>query len=596
MSKQIIEEVLGKPMMKELWTSACPLVLPVIPQTFELPATIAPALYMLRWNRRRGKGNFVAEFGNPEASRVGHRAAKAVEVSTKLLNNLTGTIKGCEHSVERDILADLLLAYCFENKGRSEERNAPIQRVYPTHYFSSWIDLPDSVAHLRGVPELVVSTLRSGSRGVREAGILPVSEFMSIPLIGALGDGLFIDGDPTSRDSDRFDESKCVGIDQLLTIRVAECLGVAPNPVAGGSIPQFAIPAARAHREWYEDMNVFLRAYGHQVPRVTLVTMLETCLAVGLSTVYLATIELLREWESTGAVPARETQKAWPIFVDCSAGADRQLRQMAEESMATAIRHLQRVCVQFMVIKVLMFQAKAMRIEGFTRTDNPLRDPIDSMNTLGSLLMGDHAGSQRLHDSLDEKCVQIAERLVEEKEESHLQLLEDPNLHPAWRLGEYVVCSMGNKLQFSYLRAFFDSCLMTNSPNGLAERRMTRQQQYNIEKRSVILSNTALDYLVHRHVRQGKKGTPLKCMSVHGFIDVLRTRYGFYISDAPRGTDTPSDLLRRNRIYLERRLRDLGLLAGVNDAEAMKRLRPRYGTDYQSGETEDGTDQDQLRA
>ena len=35
-------------------------------------------------------------------------------------------------------------------------------------------------------------------------------------------------------------------------------------------------------------------------------------------------------------------------------------------------------------------------------------------------------------------------------------------------------------------------------------------------------------------------------------------------------------LLQRNRSVLERRLRDLGLLIGVNDAEAMKRLQPRF--------------------
>jgi len=37
-----------------------------------------------------------------------------------------------------------------------------------------------------------------------------------------------------------------------------------------------------------------------------------------------------------------------------------------------------------------------------------------------------------------------------------------------------------------------------------------------------------------------------------------------------------NELLRLNRIVLERRLRDLGLLVGVNDAEAMKCLRPRF--------------------
>ena len=37
-----------------------------------------------------------------------------------------------------------------------------------------------------------------------------------------------------------------------------------------------------------------------------------------------------------------------------------------------------------------------------------------------------------------------------------------------------------------------------------------------------------------------------------------------------------NELLLANRTALERRLRDLGLLAGVNDAETMKRLRPRF--------------------
>jgi hypothetical protein len=37
-----------------------------------------------------------------------------------------------------------------------------------------------------------------------------------------------------------------------------------------------------------------------------------------------------------------------------------------------------------------------------------------------------------------------------------------------------------------------------------------------------------------------------------------------------------NELLRQNRVVMERRMRDLGLLIGVNDAEAMKHLRPRF--------------------
>jgi hypothetical protein len=50
--------------------------------------------------------------------------------------------------------------------------------------------------------------------------------------------------------------------------------------------------------------------------------------------------------------------------------------------------------------------------------------------------------------------------------------------------------------------------------------------------------------------------------------------------------EVPNELLQRNRRVLERRLRDLGLLVGVNDAERMKKLKARYRTAYdaESGE------------
>ena len=44
-----------------------------------------------------------------------------------------------------------------------------------------------------------------------------------------------------------------------------------------------------------------------------------------------------------------------------------------------------------------------------------------------------------------------------------------------------------------------------------------------------------------------------------------------------------NDLLHANRAVLERRLRDLGLLVGVNDAEAMKHLRPRFERPEEDG-------------
>ncbi len=580
MSKQLLEGILGKPSMDGLWTSACPLVLPVIPQDFALSAVLAPCTLYVARNRRRGKGNFIRSLAYlMPVKKIRERAARVTKVSEKLLLDDTEIAKGSPHLVVRSILADLLLAYCFENKGHSKERDAPIQRLYPTHYFSSWIDLPETIAHLRGVPEFIVSTLRSGTRSIDGENKGFVEELKRNPLMVAMSDGLVIDGDPTNRESDRFAEETRVGIDQLLTIRVAQRLGVAPNPQRGSAVPQVKIPAERAHWDWYEDMNIFLRAYGHSMPRLTLIPMLESCLGVGLTSVYLSTIEIMRVWERDGEIPTKVAQSHWPVLIDCSVGTDRELRLLAEESMSNLVRQLHRLSVQFMAVKVLAMQASLMRLPGFTREDNPVQNPTQSLNTLGALSQNRHSQSQRLWDSLDEKCVQVADRLAESDDKSLVTMLENSQRHPAWRLSECIVSIMGNKLQIENLRKYYDSCTMINEPNGLAIRRKTLRQRRSVDMRYMALSNAALDYLVHRNLRQGKSGTPLRDLSVRSFIEILRSRYGFYIADAPPGLDVPAEVLHRNRVYLERRLRDLGLLAGVNDAEAMKRLRSRFDMD-----------------
>ena len=92
-----------------------------------------------------------------------------------------------------------------------------------------------------------------------------------------------------------------------------------------------------------------------------------------------------------------------------------------------------------------------------------------------------------------------------------------------------------------------------------------------MEVRSAILSNTLLETLVHLHLipQQG-------VLSFAEFIRILRERYGIWIDECPPGISVSREDLLTNRSMLERRLRDLGLLVGVNDAEFMKHLRPRF--------------------
>src|SRR5690606_5835812 len=91
-----------------------------------------------------------------------------------------------------------------------------------------------------------------------------------------------------------------------------------------------------------------------------------------------------------------------------------------------------------------------------------------------------------------------------------------------------------------------------------------------------VFTDAVLDYLVHQTVLRSGNKNGFRMLSFESFLQLLRERYGFCIDQAPAGMAISNELLRQNRSVLERRLRELGLLVGVNDAEAMKRLKPRF--------------------
>ena len=127
-----------------------------------------------------------------------------------------------------------------------------------------------------------------------------------------------------------------------------------------------------------------------------------------------------------------------------------------------------------------------------------------------------------------------------------------------------------------------DSTLLSGRPNGLAAKRTTTRKvagtgtRRRREIRSLVFTNSVLDYLVHLHVLRSGNKPGVRPFSFKEFIRKIRERYGLSVDVAPPGMTISNDLLQTNRAILERRLRDLGLLAGVNDAEAMKRLEPRF--------------------
>jgi len=484
-----------------------------------------------------------------------------------------------------------LLSYCVENQRHESGRDKELIRAFPTHYMSAWTDLPQHIGNLRQVPEMLVGLLADQKDGEfldpssPQKTWFPVgATFQKNLFLRILGPGMAARALQSDLNED-FDETTAVGVDQLLTIRIAQQCGGAPKRLAEGKgssqIPNQHPIARQAARTFNDDLRLFLQSYGRSVPRQSLLPMLESCMSLGLANLLLSTARTLFEWEQTGTIP--KDQLPWPLFVDCSNSADHILRRLAEESLEDAQRRLRRFPIVLMALRILSYKAR-LRL----KTDLPVSRPDATarINCLGEILHRRHPQSHRVLDDLDELCASLAEKLDSDSvSEDVAEVLrgDGSGPNPAMRLAEAVTLLMGDKLQIGHIMKCLNSCLMLGDKNGLAvERRVTLRIPQRGKKtamaRSIVLSNTVLDFAVHRHLRRaGKKGaTKENPLSFSEFLQTLRMRYGLYVDQAPPGQQISVELLLENRRVLEGRLRDLGLLVGVNDSESMKRLRPRF--------------------
>lgn len=591
--RAIVDDVLGRGMTREIWTANYEKAIPVSVQDFDLSAVLPAVFYMFRFAQRRGKGRFLDVFGGTEGTpRERRRAATIERIANKLAE--ADLFKGFDNETERAILGDLLLAFCLENRKRALGRKEQVQRVAPAHYMASWVDLPESVVNLRYVPEMIVAMLadqngtyvqqnHDGDRTWFAVG----RGFEDNVLLRAFHQGVTRRGEISSRTSDRFEETARVGLDQLLMIRLAQQLGAAPDKLRGkegDKISNQRPIAERAARHFSEDIRSFVRAYSTLIPRHSFVEVLESCMAVGLTAILTSVIELLFEWADTGEIRNKCDQAPASLFVDCSNGVDRSLRRLAEQSMDDFMRRVQRFPVVLMALRLLdhgaRYDSKIRKLGVRTRPY-----ATEWLNLLGDLLYRRREEAQPILYDLDRKAAELAERLEEDYPEQ-AQLLRDENTqpNPVWRFAEALTALQGRKNTQAHLIRMINSVLLIGRPNGLAaKRRVTRSlagtgSRRTREIRSLVFTDSVLDYLVHRHVLQNAKHGRFRRrpLAFREFLQILHHRYGFCVDTAPPGMTISNGLLRLNRAVLERRLRDLGLLVGVNDAEAMKCLRPRF--------------------
>lgn len=301
-------------------------------------------------------------------------------------------------------------------------------------------------------------------------------------------------------------------------------------------------------------------------------------MAIGLTTIVTSVIELLFEWSQTGVIRGKCEQQPAQLLVDCSNGVQRELHLVAEQSMDDFMRRIQRFPIVLMALRLLDYSARYDR--KLKKLEIPTRPyATDWLNLLGDLLFERHERSDAILDALDGKAEELAERLAAEYPEA-AELLKDSRAvdNPVWRISE-ALTSLQKHL---FLNEMVDSVLMMSRPNGLASKRtVTRKVDprggaKRREVRSLVFTDSVLDYLVHMQVLPPGSKTGWRPQSFQTFIGKLRESFGLCIDTAPPGMTVSNDLLQENRNVLERRLRDLGLLVGVNDAESMKHLRPRF--------------------
>ena len=602
--REIVQDVFGRAMTREIWSASYEKVLPISVQDFDLTGVLPAVFYMFRFGHRRGKGKFSDTFGGTDGTpKERQRAATIERVAATLAR--TPQIEGFQGETEQAILGDLLLCFCLENAKHALGRNQQIQRVLPTHYMASWIDLPDSAADLRYVPEMIVAMLADQKNGdwveQSQEGTrtwFPVGRgFKNNLLLKAFLQGVVSDGELANRRGDRFREEEPVGLDQLLTIRLAQALGEAPDKLRGGEgegISNQRPIAGAAARHFSEDIRRFVRAYADILPRHAFVALLESCMAVGLTTIITSVFELLLKWAETGELPGNSEQRPARLFVDCANGINRRLRALAEESMDDFLRRTERIPVVLMALRLLDWEVNYdPKLKHRLPPWRPY--PNEWVNLLGELLQERREEARAILDDLDRKAAQLAERLNEDYPEAAEILRNDgaqPN--PVWRLAESLTFLRGRKNGQGNVMKLVDSGLLVDRPNGLVVRRSLGIRKTangdagkRREVRSVVLTDSVLDYLAHLHMLgNGDKGR-WRPIAFTDFVRILRERYGFCVDVAPPGVSISHELLRQNRCVLERRLRDLGLLTGVNDAEAMKQLRPRFAP---AGHYNDGLD------
>ena len=331
-------------------------------------------------------------------------------------------------------------------------------------------------------------------------------------------------------------------------------------------------------------MRNFIYRYSG-IPRHSLVSQLESCLAIGMTSITTSSIQIVCDWAETGKISKPNEQRPTPLFVDCSTGSNRHLRLLSEQNMDDVLRRSESYSKAIVAMKLMDHYVR--NNSGLQQKHPGIQTQNDStewLNLLGDVLHRRIPESDLILGMIDTQTNQLSGKLTEifgeEYEPSIILKNARANDNPVLRLAEGLTAMKHPGATHGLVVKLLDSGLMSDRPNGLSKKRSVARKVgpgSNVKRRvvrSIVFTDWLLDYLVHLHL--SVKGGPDRHLSLQDFLVELRNRHGLFIDQAPAGMDISNELLQLNRSWLERRLRDQGLLIGVNDAESMKQLRSRF--------------------
>ena len=200
--------------------------------------------------------------------------------------------------------------------------------------------------------------------------------------------------------------------------------------------------------------------------------MLESCIAVGMTTILTNTVEMLFSWTSDGKVPDRQEQRPASLFVDCSNGMDRQISAQAEQAMDDFMRRVEGCPTVLMVLRILDYEARHNRNIKAAPTSRSVHTP-----PLGSIYWETcfTDGTRRRKISIPSlktgpRNWPTSWKESMSKRRGILKKIDNQRNH-ILRLADGLMALIGPKFVRGNFMAMIDSVLLANRPNGLAAKR-----------------------------------------------------------------------------------------------------------------------------